>query len=62
MSKMSIRAPGFENSNISLIDRAVLDARYRKDIRERRKRDKTHPTACDDCEGGKDGGIAFSQD
>jgi len=61
-NKKSIRAPGFENSKIDLIDRAKFDADYRKSIKERRKRDKAHPTVCDDCEGGKDWGIAFSQD
>jgi hypothetical protein len=59
--KMTMRAPGWENSKISLIDRAVIDAKYRKDVREQRKRDKAHPTVCD-CEGGKDWGIASSQD
>lgn len=60
--KMTIRAPGWENSKISLIDRAVIDARYRKDIRDQRKREKAHPSVCENCEGGKDWGIAFSQD
>lgn len=59
--KMTMRAPGWENSKVDLIDRARFDADHRKNIKERRKRDKAHPTVCD-CEGGKDWGIAFSQD